>query len=1515
MNKQLYKLGYVLNPLSKIWTKLDYTSINYNDGDSIEQRLKKIIAESKDISIFSHELKEQCIDWASTYHLSTNRSNLLRPFNDILNDADVLEIGAGCGALTRYLGECGANVVALEGSIQRAEIARSRTRDLKNVEVVAENFSNFQWDKKFDVITLIGVLEYANLFTQTDTPHLTLLKKVFSLLKPEGKLIIGIENQLGIKYFAGVPEDHLGVPMYGIEGRYKKNQPQTFGKNVISNLLKESGFKTVEFLAPLPDYKLPVSIITENGFVCDEFDAATLAVQTVRRDLQLPTHLTFSPELVIPYLYKNGIAMDLANSFLIVANNTENKTLNQNLLAYHFSTGRLERFCKETRFIKEDTDHINVQYQAIDTQNDYVAEKNSLLDFSFPSQSAYFSGKPLSTEFLEILTKDEWDFAEVGAFLQRYLGIVFSIVLPNKNIEIKSVNTKIPPECFDLVPQNIIIQPNGSWNVIDKEWVLKDNMSVGWLIFRTLLLQVQMISRFGKPTVSFPNTRKDFFCSAFKSLGLEISEKQLDLFGKLELEIQEEVSKSNTIDWGANAPLQFDNLNLLETKLNHRIIQLNTDLVEQDNLISNLNKNLSERKLEISNLNQNISNFNQTLSKRDQEISSLNQNISNLNQTLSKRDQEISSLKQNISSLNQTLSKRNQEISSLKQNLSKLDQEVIQLNQSIIERDQQIVGLNDEIFQRGEWGLRLDAELENTQQRLREEQERFESAIKSNSWRITLPLRETRLWLSKPKQQAKRYTKKSLKIIKELYQSRAYDIQTTEKHRKFFVKYAPNLLSFTETRFDGREKSPTSIKEIEESISNIPELPQNQIFFENSLDHIGKAKSIKINTSEDPLVSVIIPIYGKVGFTLNCLASIAANPPLVPFEVTIIDDNSPDESVKILKEIKNINLIENKQNQGFIRSCNIGAEKAKGKYLYFLNNDTQVTPDWMDELVRTFYELPETGLVGSKLIYPDGKLQEAGGIIWQDGSAWNFGRLQDPQLPVFNYAREVDYCSGASIMIPKEIFEEVGGFDEYYLPAYCEDSDLALKIRSKGYRVIYQPLSTIIHYEGISSGTDTDEGIKSYQIENSQKLYSRWKDVLATHQVPEIDVDNAKDRRAKHRVLVLEHCTPTPNQDAGSVTVFNLMLLLREMGFQVTFIPEDNFLYMPDYTTDLQRIGVEVLYAPYITSVEQHLKEYGERYDLAFLFRPKVVTRNIENIRQYCPKAKVLYYTHDLHFLRESREAELFQDAKTSKMANETKELELNAIKSCDASILVSNQELEIIKKELPDYTEKLHTLSLILNIPGTDKGFSDRKDIVFVGGFQHTPNTDAVQYFVSEIMPLVRQQLPGVRFYAVGSNPPDEIKALASDDVIITGFVEDLKSLLDKMRVSVAPLRYGAGVKGKVGTAMAAGLPVVATNIAAEGMLLKHGENIFVANEPKRFSKMIATLYKDEGVWNNLSQNGLEFARNEWGVEKVIKLFSNIIKTLEINDIENKYPLSFYYESDSPKKVKNKEVGKTVSV
>ena len=624
----------------------------------------------------------------------------------------------------------------------------------------------------------------------------------------------------------------------------------------------------------------------------------------------------------------------------------------------------------------------------------------------------------------------------------------------------------------------------------------------------------------------------------------------------------------------------------------------------------------------------------------------------------------------------------------------------------------------------------------------------------------------------------------------------------------------------------------------------------------------------------NPLVSVLIPHFTNLEYTLHCLKSIADHLPIASFEVLILDDLSPDNSAFELEKVRNIKVIRNPKNLGFTLSCNHGAKFAQGEYLFFLNNDTEVTSGWLDELIHTFNYFPDCGIAGSKLMYPNGSLQEAGCILWRDGSAWNYGREKDPNRPEYNYAREVDYCSGAAILIKKKLFFKLGCFDDRYAPAYCEDSDLGLAVRNAGYRVIYQPLSEIVHFEGISNGKTTNSGLKQYQIANIEKQFIKWKDMLSDYGVNGDKPLLEKDRGVKGRMLFIDACTPTPDQDSGSIDIFNLMIMLRSLGYAVTFIPEDNFAYFGEYTKDLQRHGIQTIYHPYCKDIGDHLREFGDNYDLVMIFRSTVATKCLNVVQELAKSSKVVFNTVDLHFLRMEREAAIKNDLEIAADAKRMKELELDLIRRANISTLISDHEMNFLKEI--DSSLRLFHLPYSRDIVENVAPFEGRDGILFVGGFQHQPNVDAVNYFVSEIWPLLLKDLPSAKFHIVGSNAPIEIQNLASQNIIFHGFVKDLNPLLQSMKVNIVPLRYGAGIKGKLGGAMSCGLPSVSTKIGAEGMGLENRiSGVLISDQVDQIAKSIVKIHSDINLWQSLSKAGINFADKKFGKNR---LHSNLL-------------------------------------
>ncbi len=630
----------------------------------------------------------------------------------------------------------------------------------------------------------------------------------------------------------------------------------------------------------------------------------------------------------------------------------------------------------------------------------------------------------------------------------------------------------------------------------------------------------------------------------------------------------------------------------------------------------------------------------------------------------------------------------------------------------------------------------------------------------------------------------------------------------------------------------------------------------------------------------NPKVSIIIPVYNQVEYTYACLVSILEHTKDVSYEVIIADDVSTDATKDLERYARGLVICRNETNQGFLLNCNHAAEKARGTYLMFLNNDTQVTEGWLSSLVELMESDETIGMAGSKLVYPDGRLQEAGGIIWSDGSGWNYGRMDDPDKPEYNYVKDVDYISGAAILLPNDLWKKIGGFDSRFAPAYCEDSDLAFEVRRAGYRVVYQPLSRVIHFEGISNGTDVEgTGLKRYQVENSRKLKEKWaaEFALQCENNGSPDPFRARERSmGKPVILVVDHYVPTYDRDAGSKTTYQYLKMFVKMGYVVKFLG-DNFLHEEPYSTQLQQMGIEILYGPECQSgIWDWLKKHGKDIQFAYLNRPHIAAKYVDFIKENTD-IKIIYYGHDLHFLREGREYELTGDIEKKQSAAYWRSVEMSLMYKAAVSYYPSFVEKNAIKAVDADIPVK-DIVAYVYEQFRQDipQDFAEREGILFVGGFAHPPNADAVIWFVREIYPLVRSQMEEEgkeppKFIVVGSKVTEEIKALEEPEngVVIRGFVteEELARLYDTTRIVAVPLRYGAGVKGKVVEALYNGAAIVTTSIGAEG-ISGAGEVMAVEDEPETFARVLVRLYSRPEECRRLSEKTQDYVKTRYSVE-----------------------------------------------
>ena len=609
-------------------------------------------------------------------------------------------------------------------------------------------------------------------------------------------------------------------------------------------------------------------------------------------------------------------------------------------------------------------------------------------------------------------------------------------------------------------------------------------------------------------------------------------------------------------------------------------------------------------------------------------------------------------------------------------------------------------------------------------------------------------------------------------------------------------------------------------------------------------------RSFAFQQSTKPLVSIIVPVYNQYEYTLQCLWSIYQHASDIPIEVILADDNSTDETRFIRKRVKNLIISRNSTNLGYIKNCNRAAKQAKGKYLYFLNNDTIVQPNWLRELVDVFTNNPRAGVVGSAVHKPNGLLQECGVFMFKDYFCTTDSK-QEPDLSCYNYLRPCDYVSGCSLMTPKKLFEDIGGFDERYSPAYCDDPDYCLSARARGYEIWVQPKSKILHFGNITYGTLSN----SLMERNNSLLREKWAAFFQSRVPYQFQKVPFTGQQRPASILIVDDHLPQFDKHAGGKSIFQFIELFLQHNMTVKFCPLFMNQMEQPYYDILTNKGVEIIPG---SDLKQYIADYFKELDYLLISRP--------NVAQELPiKAikgrgiKVLYYGHDLHHRRMGNERKLYPTT-TQFSQEEVDKMELIeklTIEFCDWAYYPSVLEEKYVKQHfglknvsvLPPY------LYNPLNMP-KHLSFQSSKDLLFVGS-THGPNKLGLLWFLDNVYPAIVQAIPDICLNLVGANPDKKLVAKAKKHIRVLGHLseKELANLYAHTKITIAPLTYGAGIKGKVVNSLYHSTPVVTTPIGAEGIDLSYG-NIHVAATAEEFADKLIHLYTHPECWN-ASPNG----------------------------------------------------------
>jgi GT2 family glycosyltransferase/glycosyltransferase involved in cell wall biosynthesis len=619
-------------------------------------------------------------------------------------------------------------------------------------------------------------------------------------------------------------------------------------------------------------------------------------------------------------------------------------------------------------------------------------------------------------------------------------------------------------------------------------------------------------------------------------------------------------------------------------------------------------------------------------------------------------------------------------------------------------------------------------------------------------------------------------------------------------------------------------------------------------------DFLESDATIDLTPPGVPHVSVLLVLHNRAELTLGCLQSLVAQTG-VALEVVIVDNRSTDETPALLARVKGAHVIRSVENLGFLLASNRAAEAARGEHLLFLNNDTVVAPGTIAASLDTLTRHADIGAVGGRLIFPDGTLQEAGSIVWRDGSCLGYGRGDSPWLPAYAFERDVDFCSAAFLLTPRHHFDALGGFDTRYQPAYYEDADYCVRLWKAGLRVVYDPKAIVTHVEFGSA--DSAARAVTMQLERRTVFVAAHRSWLDTQPVPTPQAPRqASARRASGlRVLVVDDRVPRRSMGFGFPRAVALMSALVELGHSVTLVPtswSDGSAEgdAEDFYTDIPR-RVEVVTGG-ADRLRDVVRERRQDLDAVIVSRSHnmaLMRAKLGPPATWTDGAAILYDAEALTATRDVTRQRLRGRAIVGSDESRLVGEELALAADVDAVLAVSQGECAAFERVAAG---RVHRVAHSIAPTPTPTPAAARREMLFVGAFHDlSPNADSVEWFVTHVLPRVRARLPhDVTLKVVGPDPPPSVRALAGPQVQVLDAVADLVPLYDRARVFIAPTRFAAGIPAKVTDAAAYGVPVVATTLLADQLGWVAGQDLLAADEPDAFADACVELLCNDVTW-----------------------------------------------------------------